>query len=78
MTEIDMDPRTAELMEAARELWQLHSSLRPLAERVRLTQVTLALSILLYGVESTEDERLTLGALVAQVGSQELKSRQAK
>ena len=78
MNDIDMDPRTAAYMEAARDLWQLHSSLRPLAERVRLTQVTLALSILLYGVESTEDERLTLGALVAQVGSQELKSRQAK
>ena len=67
----DMDPRIAAYMEAARDLWQLHGSLRPLAPMVRLTQVTLALSILLYGVDSTEEERLMLGGLVAQVGRQE-------
>ena len=67
----DMDPRTAAHMEAARDLWQLHKSLRPLALEARLKQVTLALSILLYGVESTEEERLMLGALVANVGRQE-------
>ena len=73
MNDIDMDPRTAAYMEAARDLWQLHKSLRPIALRVRLTQVTLALSILLYGMESTEEERLMLGALVAHVGRQEEK-----
>jgi hypothetical protein len=68
-----MDPRTAAYMEAARDLWQLHNSLRPLAPMVRHTQVTLALSILLYGLESTEDERLALGELVAVIGTQEEK-----
>jgi len=71
MTEIDLDPRTAQLMEAARDLWELHSSLRPIATKVRHQQVTLALSVLLYGVESTEDEHLMLGALVATVGAQQ-------
>lgn len=72
MTTTDMDPRTSEYMEAARDLWQLHKSLRPIAPmRHRHSQVLLALVILLYGVLSTEEERLTLGALVAEVGSQE-------
>ena len=68
---VEMSQEQAQHIEAARMLWQLHRSLRPIAQRVRLTQVTLALSILLYGSLSTEDERLALGAVVAHVGSQE-------
>ena len=66
-----MNPEHAQYKEAAQQLWRLHASMRPGAPMVRLTQVTLALSVLLYGTRSTEDERLSLGTLVASVGSEE-------
>ena len=71
MTEIDMDPRTAQLMEAARELWQLHSSLRPGAPMVRFKQVLSALATLIYGAHVTHEELRALSSIVADVELQE-------
>ena len=71
MSTTDMDPRTADYLEAARVLWQLHKSLRPGAPMVRHKQVTLALSVILHGTLSTEEERLELVDFVGQVAAQE-------
>ena len=71
MNEIDMDPRIAAHMEAARELWQLHRPLRPLAPMVRFKQVLSALATLIYGAHVTHEELRALSSIVADVELQE-------
>ena len=71
MNDIDMDPRTASYMEAARDLWQLHKSLRPLAPMVRFKQVLTALATLIYGAHVTHEELRALSSIVADVEMQE-------
>lgn len=66
-----MADSTARYKEAARDLWRLHKSLRPIAQMVRFKQVLSALVMLIYGSHATNEEMRILSSIVADVELQE-------